>query len=369
MFSRDRNHLFLVGDGAEFGGAFFGSVHRDLDQAQRLSAQDIVYVIGDHKAFLENGRCPAEVQHLVGASVPVDRVPIDVHGVGVLVPRAIDGDGDDFFRRISSEHQFQDLTESNKPGTSLRKGIYLCAVTETEEGDGGRNFHLLRCSTNFHEGPTENFRDTDDLVVSRANELAGQIFCGHAPLNHVLAQIYENRRDPDTHREKKATIKAHSDKTKDMPDNAVMAFTTFYAQDSSTITQDACTRLLWRSKTDPAFQFQVVLQPNSMFFIPMSTNRAFTHEIKPPAINVDRIPVRMGYVIRCSKTRAVHQDGSTFLRLDDGSRGPRLEKPAHEQITELKRLYFEENVGTEAVRYPEQTTFSLNEGDYCMPKL
>ena len=66
------------------------------------------------------------------------------------------------------------------------------------------------------------------------NDEAARIFgASHAPLNHVLAQIYHNTPSmtlPGGTKQKqtKAKIKAHSDKTKDMPANGIMAFCTFY---------------------------------------------------------------------------------------------------------------------------------------------
>ena len=72
-------------------------------------------------------------------------VPMDVHGVGVFYRRFfehIDGGGGgadgsgtstagaglDTFNRVRTEHGFQSLTESNKPGTAHRTGIYLTPV-------------------------------------------------------------------------------------------------------------------------------------------------------------------------------------------------------------------------------------------------
>ena len=49
-----------------------------------------------------------------------------------------------------------------------------------------------------------------------------------ASLNHVLAQIYYNKSATEDQKQTKAKIKAHSDKTKDMPTNGLMAFCTFY---------------------------------------------------------------------------------------------------------------------------------------------
>merc|ERR1712186_153407 len=90
-------------------------------------------------------------------------------------------------------------------------------------------FHLLRCSSNL-SGPTGNFRASDRRIVSALNQEASCIFENAAPLNHVLAQIYQNTPAAGAQKDAKAKIKAHSDKTKDMPRNGIMAFCTFYDQ-------------------------------------------------------------------------------------------------------------------------------------------
>jgi len=75
-----------------------------------------------------------------------------------------------------------------------------------------------------------------------AQRAADHVF-GHgvpAELNHVLAQVYHNTAASTgaggveghvSTKEKKARIKSHSDKTKDMPVNGVMAVCTFYSDD------------------------------------------------------------------------------------------------------------------------------------------
>jgi len=119
-------------------------------------------------------------------------------------------------------------------------------------------------------------------------------------------------------KEKKAKIKQHSDKTKDMPSNGLIAFVTFYSDNiESLIDQKSpddheymyksttvLTSLLFKRKDDAIVEgpekFSVPLYPNSVLLIPLSTNRTYTHEIVPSTLPVARIPVRLGYVIRCS---------------------------------------------------------------------
>ena len=59
--------------------------------------------------------------------------------------------------------------------------------------------------------------------------------------------------------------------------------------------------------------FDVTLYPNSLFIISLETNRLYTHEIKPSCLPIEQIPTRIGYVMRCSKTLALHKDDQTYI--------------------------------------------------------
>ncbi|MFD5620887.1 hypothetical protein [Streptomyces yangpuensis] len=304
------------------------------------------------------------------------RVPVRVHGAGVYYRRFFDLDAD-HFGRIRAEHAFQSLTESNKPGTAHRSGIYLTPVTQ--DGDA-LHFRLLRCSTNL-SGPTEGFRATDTAIVDALNREAASVFRGHAPLNHVLAQIYHNTLATVERKQSKAKISAHADKTKDMPGNGVMAFCTFYdgldklqpmaedAFDHGLKRASGLTRLHFRLKEEvdglPP-QFSLTLYPGSVFFMPLSTNRLYTHEIRPSTLNAEALPTRLGYVVRCSSAEAVHQNGRTFLKKagDLVELGP----PTQEGMDELRRLYAEENRTSSFIDYGDQFLFSMNSGDYVAPR-
>jgi len=183
--------------------------------------------------------------------------------------------------------------------------------------------------------------------------------------------------------ERKAKIKAHSDKTKDMPRNGLIAFCTFYKfSDTAHLLPsnddpfDVCyrgtsvlTKLHFRLKStvkdgSRVKEFSVTLYPNSVFIIPLSTNRLYTHEIKPSVLPIDRIPVRMGYVIRCSRTWAIH-GSNTFIIGDDG-KPIKLEEGTIDDINRLRNLYFRENVTDELMDYGP-VHFSMNKGDYLRP--
>ncbi|XWV26750.1 hypothetical protein QJ857_gp0304 [Tupanvirus soda lake] len=310
--------------------------------------------------------------------IDLGQVPINVHNMGVFFRKLFDDK--DYFNLVKGEHQFQVLTESNKPNNAYRKGIYLSKV---EEVNGYKMFNLLRCSSNF-EGPTDNFRSTDLEIISKVNQCNQLFFEQKTELNHVLAQIYEN--NPKG----KASIKAHSDKTKDMPRNGLIAFCTFY---DSVMFQDPKMRIK-KSKLDNfdycynetsvltklhfklkdtvtnnklAREFSVTLYPNSVFIIPLSTNRLYTHEIRPSVLPYDKIPTRMGYVIRCSKTKAIYRSNETFYS-ENNIDYTKLVGVNDEDLKGLRSLYYEENTTPNLITYGK-INFSMNKGDYLEPNL
>jgi hypothetical protein len=111
--------------------------------------------------------------------------------------------------------------------------------------------------------------------------------------------------------------------------------------------------------------FRVLLYPNSLFIISLATNRLYTHEIKPSSLPVDKIPTRMGYVMRCSKTKAVHRNGQTFILESDGQERS-LQPMNNEDMDAIKNLYWQENSTEDRITYPPFYT-SLNDGDYLEP--
>lgn len=371
--------------------------------ARRLRGADRVFVVRE----LSHGRHEEAGRSWV--PVGLGRVPLRVHGAGVHYRRFFEP-ADDHFGRIRAEHAFQTLTESTKPGTAHRSGIYLTPVTRS--GDDLR-FRLLRCSTNL-SGPTENFRPVDTRIVEDLNREAATVFRGHAPLNHVLAQVYHNTLATAGRKQSKARISAHADKTKDMPVDGVMAFCTFYDRldglhplegdpfDLGVKGVSGLTRLRFRlkepkktedaKKTDSTEktqgaeraeesretaeehggaalprEFTLTLHPGSVFFMPLSTNRLYTHEIRPSALDAGLLPTRLGYVVRCSGTEAVHRDGRTFL--DAAGELVELEPPTEAGMDELRALYAEENRSPSFVDYGGRFRFSMNAGDYLAPRV
>src|SRR5690606_19207153 len=115
-------------------------------------------------------------------------------------------------------------------------------------------------------------------------------------------------------------ITKHSDKTKDMPKNGLIVFCTFlkdldkfptlrasetdpydliYGKNMSVLSK---LRFVRKSETPEIYpqMFEICLYPNSVFAISLETNRLYTHEICPSVLPIEHLPVRMGYVIRCS---------------------------------------------------------------------
>lgn len=360
----------------------------DFPANSLIGEQSIVYLAGDVAKILEHVQITGNIRVIEELSTNYDlssvteislgEVPINIFNVGVYFRKLFSGK--DYYNAINSEHEFQALQLSDKPGVAFRKGIYL---THVEESGDEIKFKLLRCSTNLN-GPTDNFRTTDLEVVNKVNSLSKEFYKG-ADLNHVLAQTYHN--SEVNGKQKKATIAEHSDKTKDMPADGLMAFCTFYKDYCDEFTDPTAkydkddfdytygkgasvlTRLRFRLKaevTDPDLekQFDITLYPNSVFLMPLSTNRLYTHEIIASTLNSDKIPTRMGYVIRCSNTEAVWKDGQTYI-VEDNKYIPLVEA-THDAVVELKKKYYLENFTTEVVDYAH-TYFSMNNGDYLKP--
>jgi hypothetical protein len=301
--------------------------------------------------------------------VSIDEVPVNIHNAGVYFKKFFSSEKN-YFDELEKSHNFQDLTESNKPGKSYRKGIYL---SEVKEKDDVLHFNLLRCSTNLG-GPTDNFRNIDREIVDKVNKMSKYFFDEKVELNHVLAQIYNNYTVDQ--KEKKAKIKGHADKTKDMPPNGLMAFCTFYKElpidsknDYMYKNNSVLTKLRFKLKLPEKYpdlveRFDITLYPNSVFLMSLDTNRIYTHEIVPSSLPIDKIPIRLGYVIRCSKTEAVFKDDNTYIVTDN--KYVKLEKPTESDITELKKMYAEENYSDNIVEYGN-VYYSLNDGDYVKP--
>ncbi|WP_343618413.1 hypothetical protein [Flavobacterium sp.] len=314
--------------------------------------------------------------------IVLGQVPIVISNAGVYFREMFVEE--DFFSKIKSEHIFQNLTESNKGSQALRTGIYLTDVSKEESSDETEKLHyrLLRCSSNF-TGPTDNFRETDHLIINELNDSIKYCFENETKLNHVLAQIYENKpKNDENPKDVKSKIKAHSDKTKDMPKSGLIAFTTFYASNfdklkpSEKDRYDWCykqtsglTRLQFKLKDsvkDESLdkEFTVTLYPNSSFLIPLSTNRLYTHEIKPSMLNVDQIPIRLGYVARCSNLEAVFMDNQTYVK--ENNELIKLQQMSTADMENLRDSYYQENMTEKNVEYGK-IYFSMNSGDYEKP--
>ncbi|WP_299680628.1 hypothetical protein [uncultured Dokdonia sp.] len=394
--SKDKNILLVLSDITDKTDEltyliehFCGTVIDNISEIKRTKDHTRLYVCGNLNNFEYKKKPLYIIQELSSnyedfdtkntALITLGQVPISIYNVGVYY-RQLFGDND-YFNAIKSEHTFQELTESNKQSTALRKGIYLSEVSKDKEES--LHFHLLRCSSNL-TGPTDNFRNTDHHIVGLLNNAITYDFEQETKLNHVLAQIYLNKKKTDgKKKEVKAKIKAHSDKTKDMPKEGLIAFCTFYdtanfehLQPSKTDPYDWCykqtsglTRLLFKLKNtvdDDSLEkeFSVTLYPNSAFLIPLSTNRLYTHEIRPSVLNIDKIPIRMGYVVRCSNLEAVYKNDQTYIK--EQGELIKLEEMTQKTMDTLRESYYEENKTEKRVKYGN-VHFSMNSGDYEKP--
>ena len=315
-----------------FFKTFYGHIITDLeivDELEELSEESIVYVCGDLSKLKVEPRYIVIEEYSI--NIPSwafigheDMLPIELHGFGVYFKRFF---SKDYFDLISTSHNFQDLTESNKGDLSLRKGIYLSEVQTTANNE--LTFNLLRCSTNLN-GPTEAFNHYDKNILLVLNYFRRVLFPDTAEFNHVLAQIYYNYREGK--KERKARISDHSDKTKDMPDNGMMAFCTFY--DRRLVAEAELTRIIFTDKITN-HQFVIPLHQKSVLFITLATNRLYTHKISPSIMPAEKLPKRMGYIVRCSKTVATYKNNQVYINDEP------LREHTEEEFKLLKELYAE----------------------------
>ncbi len=405
-----------------FCGKVFGVADTKLPRDKHIKTNVCVYVVASRlKECLEHaplshvhninviresittGEEEKLVQLYVGLarvlSVCIYELPILIHDAGVFWRMAFPS-RIDYFQNINVEHKAQELTLHSNPNMAHRTGFYATEVkkiNETDEDDDAVSFRLLRCSSNF-TGSTNNFQTTDKFIFERANRATHTVFPRHASLNHVLAQIYHNTKDT------KAKIAQHSDKTKDMnkaqlnadmtvkEGGGLIAFATFYQLPfPSTLKQNpndpldlvykhtkvspdmpgAFTKLHFMRKKDAnpnlVPSFDIPLYNNSMFVIDLETNRNYTHEIVPSILPSETIPVRCGYVMRCSDVQGIHKNGQTYYEFSKGN-FKQLEALTTQKARDLKEIYSKENTSADVVTYPD-VNFSFNAGDYKRPLL
>lgn len=119
-------------------------------------------------------------------------------------------------------------------------------------------------------------------------------------------------------------------------------------------------------------EFSVELHPNSCFIIPLSTNRYYTHETRastaPFNMTVDKTqvnrPVRIGYVIRCSDTFIVHENGGAAYYLE---KMPLKQATEPEELDAIRELYLVENNSCKQPDYTNVFNLTMNAGDLLMP--
>ncbi len=356
----------------------------EKDKTEMIQPANLIYACGDIEKILNMFQKNLNSNQIIVIedlsyhfdkenvkSVPLSQVPLQVHdGLGLWIKDFFPHDKD-FYDLIKQQHQFQQLTQSSKSGSAFRKGIYITEVKE--KLDKSCTFHLLRCSTNL-DGPTDNVRSIDREIISTVNQICELFFDTNVNLNHVLAQDYINTST------KKARISSHSDKTKDMPREGLIAFCSFYSKFDNTCSTKDPNDYVYNGQTsifpslvfklkddvkdeDLVKEFSIKLYPNSLFVIPLSTNRLYTHEIRPSLLPPDKLPTRLGYVIRSSNTLCTCVNQQNYIDTTP------LHEMSQEEQTTLEKLYLEENTTSHVIHYPRPFFSSMNQGDYKPPKL
>ena len=114
---------------------FCGKVQSSIDD---YNSNNIYYLTGDINKF--NTQSFTNIYYIVkelsynyndNNIINIGQVPININNVGVYFRNFFDDK--DYFSLLSKEHEFQDLTESNKPGISYRKGIYITKVEKLKK--------------------------------------------------------------------------------------------------------------------------------------------------------------------------------------------------------------------------------------------
>jgi hypothetical protein len=81
-------------------------------------------------------------------------------------------------------------------------------------------------------------------------------------------------------------------------------------------------------------------------------------------LNAERMPTRLGYVVRCSNLEAQYMNEQTYIK--DNGTFIKLEEMTAETQEGLKNSYREENQTEEMITYGK-IHFSMNAGDYEKP--
>jgi hypothetical protein len=213
LFDNEDKNLYHIQEFRYIKDNFCGIIISDINEFNKHTKQPntLLYVCGDIKEIVNqisiiNIKIINVVEELsnnyelidIYQLISLGEVPINMFNVGVFFRKFFNSDKD-YYNSITNEHQFQTLGMGHKPGVAYRKGIYLTKVDEIELIKGQScdeiKFKLLRCSTNLN-GPTDNFRLTDNEVVNKVNNISKFFYFFRdgegIELNHVLAQTYHN---------------------------------------------------------------------------------------------------------------------------------------------------------------------------------
>ena len=105
-----------------------GNIQQNYELIKTLPHQTI-FVIQEISTNYENHDHNHHNHHYTLTSL--GKVPLNIHNTGVFFPQFFSDLN--YFKLLTNEHEFQSLTESNKPGSALRKGIYLSKVDKMEK--------------------------------------------------------------------------------------------------------------------------------------------------------------------------------------------------------------------------------------------
>ena len=172
---------------ADWVSTFCGVVFDGVDNLPDLMGKS-VYLCGDVEAAKDLDHAVRDAARVFaiegknqGAWPTIDTgmVPILWHGMGIYYRRFF-AFKLNYFDAITEQHAFQSLTESTKPESAHRSGLYLTPVKQQGED---LHFRFLRCSTNL-SGSTANFGATDTNIVTALNDEATYLFDAAAPLTN-----------------------------------------------------------------------------------------------------------------------------------------------------------------------------------------
>lgn len=265
--------------------------------------------------------------------IHIDQVPIYIKGIGIYFRKFFNDI--DYFNNVCNEHKVCD------------KGIHLSNVERCEDEIW---FNILRSFASL-QGPTDNFRNIDNEILNKLNDIVKHYFTNNVHFNHVSAKIYSNSNN-----------KASSDITHDMPDNFLIAFCTFYNNEPLKLSNIKFKLKSNDNDNKSSIVKYLTLYHNSLLFITPEANRNWARK----TVCENDIEI-LEYVVKCSNRYAVYKNDKVnmYNEIDDNL----MELVPVSDDNEIKKLYHMENTTNDKIVYPSDIYFSFNKGDYLKPNL